>query len=110
MLLLKGHHEQGKWSESEELVTRVVEEKLKCLGLEHPDTLEAMSMLASTYVHQERWKEAEELEYQVVQTRIETLGEKHPLTAEGLEKLSLCRRKLQTERDRRKGTVSIAKT
>jgi hypothetical protein len=93
MILSKAYHEQGKWSESEELISKCVEERLKCLGLEHPDTLESMSMLASIYMHQERWKEAEELQYQVVQARIEALSEEHPLTSEGLGKLALCRRK-----------------
>lgn len=90
MELSKTYYEQGKWNNSEELISKVVARRLKTLGLEHPDTLVSMSMLASTYRQQERWKESEELECRVLQTRTETLTNEHPLTIESLGNLRIC--------------------
>ena len=59
---------------------RVVAQKEKCLGLEHPNTLTSMCDLAETYHYQGRWKEAKELNVQVMETRKRVLGPEHPET------------------------------
>ena len=55
-----------------------METRKRVLGLEHPDTLDSMANLASTYRNQGRWKEAEELFVQVMETSSRVLGVEHP--------------------------------
>ena len=42
----------------------------KLLGADHPDTLNSMENLASTYWNQGRWNEAEDLELEVMNIKI----------------------------------------
>lgn len=71
---------QGRYKEAEELDILVLEAKKKEVGLEHMETVECMSYLASTYEEQGRWAEAEELDRQVVELRKKLLGPEHPDT------------------------------
>jgi len=50
------------------------------LGIEHPNTLKSMHMLATAYSEQGRWAEAEELQMQVIEARNRVLGVEHPDT------------------------------
>src|SRR3712207_7615197 len=50
---------QGRWKEAEALFVQVMETSKTKLGDSHPDTLNSMANLASTYWNQGRWKEAE---------------------------------------------------
>ncbi|KAL1965117.1 hypothetical protein VTN77DRAFT_6030 [Rasamsonia byssochlamydoides] len=68
---------QGRYKEAEELDILVLEAKKKEVGLEHMETVECMSYLASTYEEQGRWAEAEELDRQVVELRKKLLGPEH---------------------------------
>jgi len=67
----------------------VVETMQRVLGEEHPDTLNSMANLASTYRNQGRWKEAEELGVQVMETSKRVLGEEHPDTLTSMGNLAL---------------------
>jgi tetratricopeptide (TPR) repeat protein len=80
---------QGQWKKAEELQIQAVEGRKMVLGLEHPDTLNSINNLASTYWNQGRWKEAEELEVQVTETRKRVLGLEHPNTLTSINNLAL---------------------
>ena len=60
----------------------------KHLGAEHPDTLNSMAILASTYRNQGRRNEAEQLEVQVVNMRKKHLGAEHPDTLTSMANLA----------------------
>lgn len=53
---------------------QLIETHKKKLGAGHPDTLNVMSSLASTYYKQGRWEEAEKLEEQVIKAYKSELG------------------------------------
>ncbi|KAB8270025.1 purine and uridine phosphorylase [Aspergillus minisclerotigenes] len=78
----------GRWKEAEELQLQIVELCQQVLGPEHPDTLNSMHNLASTYRDQGRWKEAEKLEIQVVEFRKQVLGPEHPDTLNSMHNLA----------------------
>jgi hypothetical protein len=58
-----------QWAKAEELQSKVKEIRLRSLGIEHSDTLEAMSDLASTYRMQGKWKESKELNVKIIGIR-----------------------------------------
>ena len=65
-----------------------METRKRVLGEEHPDTLDSMANLASTFSNQGRWRETEELEVQVIKTRKRVLGEEHPDTLTSMNNLA----------------------
>ncbi len=70
----------GSYHLAEIVNLRVNARNEKVLGLEHPDTLNSMYSLASTYRNQGRWKKAEELDVQAMETSSRVLGLEHPST------------------------------
>ena len=58
------------------------------LGLEHADTLNSMTNLASKFWNQGRLKEAKELEVRVMETRKRVLGLEHPETLNSINNLA----------------------
>ncbi|KAB8068595.1 Tetratricopeptide repeat-domain-containing protein [Aspergillus leporis] len=58
------------------------------LGTKHPDTLDCMANLASTYRNQGRWEEAEKLGAQVMEMRKRVLGPEHPSALTSRESLA----------------------
>jgi hypothetical protein len=58
------------------------EERVKidetAMGLEHPDTLRSMAVLASGYLAVGRISEGEELQRKVVEATRNSLGDEHP--------------------------------
>ncbi|KAF8248525.1 TPR-like protein [Wilcoxina mikolae CBS 423.85] len=78
----------GKFSDAECSAQTSVKVHTDLLGQEHPDTLDSMGRLASTYWSQGRWKEAEELEVQVRETRMRVLGPDHPDTLNSMSCLA----------------------
>lgn len=65
---------QGHYDEAEKLDLIILEANKKEFGLRHPETLESMCALASTYEDQGRLSEAEELDKHVLQVRKEENG------------------------------------
>ena len=65
------------WHEAEKLFVQVLETRRRVLVAEHPDMLNSMNSLASTFWNQRRWQEAEQLFVQVLETiliiRVRTL-------------------------------------
>ena len=78
----------GSYHLSEIINQRVNAQNQKILGLEHPDTLNIMANIASTFMHQGRWKEAEELNVQVMETSSRVLGLEHPDTLTSMDNLA----------------------
>jgi tetratricopeptide (TPR) repeat protein len=77
----------GRYTEVEENFVRVMGIRKRVLGEEHPDTLNSIESLTSTYWHQGRWKEAEELCIQVIGSRQRVQGEEHPDTLNSMHNL-----------------------
>ncbi|KAE8132324.1 hypothetical protein BDV38DRAFT_287898 [Aspergillus pseudotamarii] len=71
---------QGRCNETEQLDLLILEEKKQCFGRDHPETLESMASLASTYQVQGRWSEAEALDMYIVETRKMLLAPRHSVT------------------------------
>ncbi|KAK0782779.1 hypothetical protein LTS02_012058 [Friedmanniomyces endolithicus] len=71
---------EGRWKESEELFPAAKEWLVEKLGEDHPDTLNAMVHLASTYRSSGRWNEAEGLDVKAMETWRTVLGPEHPDT------------------------------
>ncbi|RAL05725.1 kinesin [Aspergillus ibericus CBS 121593] len=79
---------QGRTDEAEKLDLLIVEENKKEFGIEHPETLESIAGLASTYSDQDRLVEAEELDSFLVTTRKKVHGEKDLLTLGSMQSLA----------------------
>ncbi|KAI0547607.1 P-loop containing nucleoside triphosphate hydrolase protein [Xylaria curta] len=91
LLLLKSSQYaqgQGRYATSEVMARMSYDTSTRVLGLEHPDTLNSMADLASTYWDQGRWKEAELLGLQVIETRKRVLGLEHPDTLTSMNNLA----------------------
>ena len=79
--------EIGDWKHAEQLGVQMLDMRKRVLGAEHPDTLESMRNLASTYSSQGRWNEAEYLQVQVLDMSKKLLGEKHLVTLRSMGNL-----------------------
>ncbi|PYI10351.1 kinesin [Aspergillus sclerotiicarbonarius CBS 121057] len=75
---------QGRADEAEKLDLLIVEENKKEFGMEHPETLESIAGLASTYADQDRLVEAEELDSFLVTTRKKLYGANDIVTLRGM--------------------------
>ena len=67
---------------------QVRDARRRILGVEHPDTIYAMSNLAITYLYLGKYTEAEKLEIQVLDARKRILGVEHPDTMKAMENLA----------------------
>ncbi|KAL5334445.1 hypothetical protein BJX70DRAFT_402579 [Aspergillus crustosus] len=85
---------QGLNQDAEKLDTELVEEKRQEFGTDHPETLESIAGLASTYYDQARWAEAEKLDTFIVETRKRALGSHDKLTLTSMANLA---RKIRTQ-------------
>ncbi|GKZ47865.1 hypothetical protein AbraIFM66951_011440 [Aspergillus brasiliensis] len=79
---------QGRADEAEELDLLIVEENKKEFGLEHPETLESIAGLASTYADQGRLTEAEELDSLLVTAYTKLYGPNDSITMNSIECLA----------------------
>ena len=70
----------GKFKEAEQLDIEVLDARTRILGVDHPDTINAMANLATTYGHLGKYTEAEKLQIQVLHARNRILGVEHPHT------------------------------
>jgi tetratricopeptide (TPR) repeat protein len=86
--------EQGYSKEAELLHIKVLDERNKILGVEHPDTINAMASLAATYRNLGKYTEAEKLEIQVLDARNRILGVEHPDTINAMAHLAATYHKL----------------
>ncbi|OJJ41230.1 hypothetical protein ASPWEDRAFT_731886 [Aspergillus wentii DTO 134E9] len=79
---------QGYCKEAEELDLLIVEANKREYGMEHPETLESLGGLASTYQDQGRWSEAEKLDLHLVETWKKLRGPTHHLTLTSMSNLA----------------------
>ena len=79
---------QGQWKDAESFQLEAVMLRKEVLGPDHPDALNSMANLASTYRNQGRWEEAEKLFVQVMETRKTKLGADHPDTLNSIANLA----------------------
>ncbi|KAJ6535481.1 hypothetical protein B0H19DRAFT_1322419, partial [Mycena capillaripes] len=82
------YSESGYWKQAETLWVAVLEARKCALGEEHPDTLESIANLASTYQNHGRWNDAEVLKVEVMETSKRVLGEEHPDTLTSIANLA----------------------
>ncbi|KAJ7787639.1 hypothetical protein B0H14DRAFT_2952368, partial [Mycena olivaceomarginata] len=81
------YHHVGRYEEAKDLAVAVIERETQLLSADHPDTLWAMSNLASTYFHLGKFHQVEQLEAQV-------LGDDHPETLCSISNLAATYRNL----------------
>ncbi|UKZ63730.1 uncharacterized protein TrAtP1_004954 [Trichoderma atroviride] len=81
-------YDRGRWSEREHVDERVLQYRQKTLGDTHPDTINAIASLATTYHEQGRYSESEPLKIQVLDDRREILGNRHPDTIRAIANLA----------------------
>jgi tetratricopeptide (TPR) repeat protein len=79
---------QGRYKDATVRSKESYSERQRILGLDDPNTLNSLSLLASTYRNQGRWKEAEELDVQVMETSKRVLGAEHPSTLTSMANLA----------------------
>jgi tetratricopeptide (TPR) repeat protein len=84
MLLQK----QGYFKEAETLKNKVLDTRNRILGVEHLDTIRAMSSLALTYTSLGKYTEAEKLEMEVLDAMNRILEVGHPDTMGAMENLA----------------------
>ncbi|KAJ9134824.1 hypothetical protein NKR19_g8515 [Coniochaeta hoffmannii] len=69
--------DRGRWREKEPIDEKAYAFRRQVLGEKHPDTIESMEYLATTYHAQRRYDEDGKLKVEVLALRREVLGEKH---------------------------------
>jgi tetratricopeptide (TPR) repeat protein len=102
--------EEKRWCEAEELLLKVVETISSVLGHEHPETLYAMSNLATTYSGQGRLREAQALLKQVVKVSSEVLGKEHSDTISAIANLAWTYRKQMQWKKAEKLLLQVAES
>ena len=73
---------------------KVLDASNRILGVEHPQTINAMANLVGTYKKLGRYEQAEKLEIQVLNARNRILGVEHPDTIKAMANLALTYQKL----------------
>ena len=81
--------EQGYSKEAETLQIKVLDERNKTLGMEHPNTLDAIGSLAETYHSLGKYTESEKLGIQVLDSRKRILDIEHPTTISAMANLAV---------------------
>ncbi|KAJ7714264.1 P-loop containing nucleoside triphosphate hydrolase protein [Mycena metata] len=74
------YYHTGKFKDAQDIAEPILEKSKLLLGDDHPDTLSAMGILASTYSKLGEFQKAKELEVLVLEKRTKLLGEDHPST------------------------------
>ena len=81
-------HDQGDYRQTEALLRPVLEERLRLLGPEHPDTLVSRHHMARALWSQGRAVEAEREYRQIIPLSERLLGPEHPQTLRGRNNLA----------------------
>ncbi|KAI7569125.1 hypothetical protein KC343_g2333 [Hortaea werneckii] len=80
---------EGRFEEAGQLQSEMLDVRRRLLGGEHPDTLNAMADLGSTYSQQGLWGRAKDLESQVIEKGKKILGEEHPETLRAMHHFAI---------------------
>ncbi|KAL6909090.1 P-loop containing nucleoside triphosphate hydrolase protein [Trichoderma evansii] len=91
--------DSGRWREKERVDEKVLKFRRNALGDKHPDTIQAIANLATTYHKQGRYREAEPLDVQVLDFQREILGGKHPNTIQAMHNLAWSWYKMERRQD-----------
>jgi hypothetical protein len=78
----------GTYAEGEALESQALEVQRRVLGLEHPDTVSSMLVLALAYQSKGRYADAESLCVQILEIRKRVLGPEHPNTLSSMHALA----------------------
>ncbi len=70
--------DQGQYSVAESILRKVLEERERALGPEHPDTLKTRHYLANAFDHEGKYAEAEAEYRAVLELEEKVLGPEHP--------------------------------
>ncbi|EJT68929.1 hypothetical protein, variant [Gaeumannomyces tritici R3-111a-1] len=73
-------YDRGRWRDREPVDKKAYELRREVLGDRHPDTIQSMASLATTYHSQGRYDEAEKMRVEVLALQRDMLGDKHPDT------------------------------
>jgi non-specific serine/threonine protein kinase/serine/threonine-protein kinase len=71
------HHSRGRFDEAERLYREVLKRRRRIYGVEHRETLIALSHIAFLHSDQARWEEAERLHLDALEKRRRVLGDDH---------------------------------
>lgn len=83
------YSECGDWIKARDMQEEAMIIKLRVLGQEHPETLDAMTALAWSYWNLSGRKKALDLQRAVVDTSAKALGTNHPKTLNAMSSLAL---------------------
>lgn len=93
--------ECGKWAKAITLQEDVLQVLSECLGPEHPETLQAMTALSSSFWNFKRPSEALKLQRQVMESSSKTMGTDDPRTLKAMDTLAatywLCGKRREAE-------------
>ncbi|KAL8281687.1 hypothetical protein RB600_005226 [Gaeumannomyces tritici] len=81
-------YDRGRWREKEPVDERAYGLRKRVLGDKHPDTIQSMASLATTYGNQGRYDEDEKISVEVLALRRDVLGDKHPDTIQSIAELA----------------------
>ena len=101
--------EQGYSKEAETLHIEVLDKRNKILGVEHPDTIDAMGSLGVTYHSLEKYTEAEKEKIQVLDASNIILAVEHPNTISTMENLAATNQDLAKYMDGEKQQIQVQK-
>lgn len=95
------YSECGDWIKARDLQEEAMRSKIKALGQEHPETLDAMTALACSYWNLSCRKKALDLQRAVAHTSARALGTNHPKTLNAMSSLAstywLCGSRVEAE-------------
>ncbi|KAH6891002.1 hypothetical protein B0T10DRAFT_458407 [Thelonectria olida] len=96
-----------RWGEKEPVDKKLLHLRRKYLGQEHPDTMTALSHLATTYYGQGRYHESEKIEIKRLKLLRKVLGERHPDTFGSIANLAATYTELERLDDAEKLQVEV---
>jgi eukaryotic-like serine/threonine-protein kinase len=82
------YRQEGRYAESEALLTKALETRRRVLGQEHPDTLGTLDDLAALRQRQGKYAEAETFFASALDARRRVLGPAHPDTLDNMISLA----------------------
>ena len=80
--------EQGRYEIACVKILAAIDIRKRILGLEHPETLVSMNIMAIAYFRVDRLEDAEKLHVQILEARKRVLGAEHPNTLSSMNNLA----------------------
>ncbi|KAJ7053703.1 hypothetical protein C8F01DRAFT_1329392 [Mycena amicta] len=92
--LLQTYRSLGRYTDAQTLDEKVLEQRARLLGSEHPDTIHIVANLAITYHSLGRYTDAQTLNEKVLEQGTRLLGAEHPDTIRAMANLAATYRSL----------------